>query len=758
MLNTLLAKITGYSRYCRYILHEKRKETWAELLNRCTGYALDLGKLTPKQFEESKQLIKKNAISYSGRWNWIAGTEWVKKPANILALYNCTSITVESISDLNLIMLLAMCGCGVGTVIEKENIYKLPPVRSLITLAIVGKPGNSQPETRVNETLVEKQDNYIKITVGDSKEGWCDAYKVLLDIAFTLDIPGEDEIIVDMVLDNVRPKGEPLHGFGGVANPRELANMFLDTVKVLNKAIGRNLSPTEVGLLVDIFGKAIVAGSIRRVAIILQGSSNDIEFANSKDNLWMQDEGGKWRIDPDRDALRMANHTRVFHHKPTKEECIEAVRKQFHSGEGAIEWAGEAVARSNADLLHTHTDKKKFLDNYPALKERSFEGGLFDAKEVIHRGGRFALNPCAEIISKNFMCNLSEVHLNMIDPLDKDTQNKAFYYSGMNCAILLNQKFVQPKLQYSRELDPIVGVSLTGLFDFFVNLFGVKWLEWWQSGRLDNWSYIDSNGVQVKASYFKQQEKFHLETWKKWAFKGVWEYCDQHELRRPNRVTCLQPAGTKSLLTNASPGWHPPFGLRYIRRVSVPKNDPIALAAMECGAKIIPSAEDKDESGNLYDDINDDNVNTWMIEIPVEVPWANIEGADKIDISKFSALALFDFYMQVQKCYTTHNTSGTILFTEEEIEPLGNRIFESIRDDEGYISCALLARFDAPFPRLPFERIDKETYDKLHSMIDTDKVLEFDSILNKIYKESGMFPDAPPSACEGMKCEMGDSK
>ncbi|MHC5731230.1 MAG: ribonucleoside-triphosphate reductase, partial [Nostoc sp.] len=84
-----------------------------------------------------------------------------------------------------------------------------------------------------------------------------------------------------------------------------------------------------------------------------QGSSEDSLFADAKDNLWQQDESGNWRIDPERDALRMANHTRVFHRKPTLEECLDAVRKQYYSGEGAIQWAGEAVARSNIDLLPT---------------------------------------------------------------------------------------------------------------------------------------------------------------------------------------------------------------------------------------------------------------------------------------------------------------------------------------------------------------------------------------------------------------------
>ncbi|MEL7523701.1 MAG: hypothetical protein AAGJ80_19125, partial [Cyanobacteria bacterium J06553_1] len=52
------------------------------------------------------------------------------------------------------------------------------------------------------------------------------------------------------------------------------------------------------------------------------------------------------------------------------------------------------------------------------------------------------------------------------------------------------------------------------------------------------------------------------------------------------------------------------------------------------------------------------------------------------------------FYMQVQKHYTAHNTSATVELREHEVEPLANRIYEAIENDEGYISAALLARFD----------------------------------------------------------------
>ncbi|MHC5831490.1 MAG: ribonucleoside-triphosphate reductase, adenosylcobalamin-dependent, partial [Nostoc sp.] len=100
---------------------------------------------------------------------------------------------------------------------------------------------------------------------------------------------------------------------------------------------------------------------------------------------------------------------------------------------------------------------------------------------------------------------------------------------------------------------------------------------------------------------------------------------------------------------------------------------------------------------------------------PVSVSWADLPGCDEIDVSKFPVLAQFDFVLQVQRWYVTHNTSATLELRSDEIEPLAERIYETIQNDQGYISAALLARFDdlQSFPRLPFEPIDKSTYDRL---------------------------------------------
>lgn len=806
-----------------------------------------------------------------------------------------------------------------------------------------------------------------------------------------------------------------------------------------------------------------------------QFDSGDGLAATAKDNLWQQDESGNWRIDPERDALRMANHTRVFHRKPTLEECVGAVRKQYYSGEGAIQWAGEAVARSNIDLLPTPNLKIEFLKAYEQGTAKEWFKERYpnlDANELEHRLQRYALNPCGEIVGANFHCvsgdtllitregmhqikdvvgseiqiwngqkwsqvtpfktgserklyrvkfadgtyldateyhrffvkdrfgkqykevqtkdlmdvsrydihtepftiqyedglnidpsyaytlgvavgdgttdkngnakvrlyeqkaalsvigsksternydylptfidvtdlgfsgeflkslktnpeslnviaswnrqailhfiagladtdgtnthsngiriylsdyerayrvqllltkcgirsslnllahkgsvtnygvrsqdlyylqitdcgqipcqrldvskgcdakykgkwqivrsveelpslhdtycfnepehhkgvfgntltgncNLSEVHLNQIDPHNYKEQEEAFTAGALSVAALLNHKFLEPRYQYSRELDPIVGVSFTGLFDFFVHAFGVDWLRWWEAGR----------PATAQGLAFKREEEKYLSSWRDIVHRVVWDYCDRHNLKRPNRCTTVQPSGTKALLTNASSGWHPPKAQRFIRRITFGKNDPVALACIDYGYNVIPSQSDKDEQGNLLNDPFDPRVTEWLVEIPVSVTWADLSGADEIDISKFSVLAQFDFVLQVQRWYVTHNTSATLELRSDEIESLGQCIYETIQNDQGYISAALLARFDdlQSFPRLPFEPIDKSTYDRLTQEVKARrKTDDFCAVLSRY--DSGEMSEAGPSGCDSDKCMFPDQQ
>jgi ribonucleotide reductase class II len=1092
------------------------RETWSEVCDRTLADIARLGRFTPQERQLVERLQRQLKALISGRALWVMGTDWIQKPENFSGAYNCTSLAVVDWRAFGLMMDLAMMGCGTGAVLEPQFIRQLPPIVNRLRVHVKGSIGTTPPEERQEHTRIQRQGSQVHIQVGDSRRGWVESYQALLELASDPGFGGQVDVTVD--LSDIRPAGERLKGFGGVANPIKLPGLYERCAAILNRAVGRQLNSVECCLLIDEAAVVVVAGNIRRSAGIRQFAADDQLGSTAKDNLWQQDENGNWRIDPERDALRMANHTRVFHRKPTREECVEAVRKQFYSGEGAIQWAGEAVARANCDLippdlkpdflkayeagtarewlkgrdpslgeeelqdrlwryglnpcvtadtwvhtgdgprqvrdligkqhstyvngelfsttpegffysgtkpvlklltkegfslrltgnhrvlkvtaqtqkaqytewvpaeslqpgdrilLHNHRDLTPWdgagtweegwllgnllgdgsltatpwndtallrywqdtqaeMSQYaiqllqtavgyeprqpeayhyaqlglrvigsrglaklaaqfgmrPGQKQmtealeatsfqfhRGFLCGLFDADgsvqgnqekgvsvrlsqshlgtlkavqrmlarlgiiAVLYENRRpagyrllpnsarqpapyackaqhelviandnlhlfqewvgfrephkaqkleallngykrqlnrerfavtvaaleadgvepvydctvpgpacfdangFVVHNCGEIIGHTFHCNLAEIHLNRLDPHNRQEQEEAFTAGALTVAALLHHRFVEPRFQRSREWDPIVGVSFTGLFDFCVKAFGVEWLRWWQEGRPDT----------PIGKEFKQQEREYLSRWKEIVHRVVWDYCDRHSLRRPNRCTTVQPAGTKSLLTNASPGWHPPKAQRYIRRITFAKNDPVALACLDYGYSVVPAQADKDENGNLLNDPFDPRCTEWLVELPVEVEWANLPGAGQIEIEQFSALAQFDFYMQVQKYYTTHNTSATIELREDEVEALGSRIYEAIRDDEGYISAALLARFDAPFPRLPFEKIDKPTYERLVAEVKQRRRTDnFFAALAR-YDRNLTLAAEGPAGCDALGCLLPDS-
>lgn len=723
------------------------RESWQEVCERSLSGLRRLGQLNEKEVELLRRMHMQQKALPSGRWLWIGGTDWIENPQNFSGAYNCTSTNLVDWEAFGLMMDLAMMGCGTGAIIEPHLIARLPVVRNLLRVSIVRDIGVTPPGERQQLTSHTIEGQRVTIKVGDTRQGWVESYRLLLELSSDSRFDGPIDLFVD--LGDVRPVGEKLRGFGGVANPVKLRDLYGRVAQILAKAQGRQLTSVECCLLIDEAAVTIVAGNIRRSAGMRQFDADDTAAAVAKDNLWQQDADGNWRIDPERDSLRMANHTRVFHVRPSQQVVLEAVTKQFHSGEGAIQFAPEALARANADLLGTTELRHSFINLY--CDEGRDQAGRWlqqlkpemQAEELEHRLGRYGLNPCGEILGADFHCNLAEVHLNRMDPHDARDQEDAFRAAALSVACLLNHRFEVARYRQSRDWDPIVGVSFTGLFDFFVHAFGTPWLQWWEAGRPDS----------EEGRAFREAEARYLSRWKQIVHEAVWDYCDRHGLHRPNRCTTVQPAGTKSLLTGASPGWHPPKAQRFIRRITFRKNDPVAMACLDYGYTIVPSQSDKDEQGRLLDDPFDPRCSEWLVEIPTQVSWANLPGADRVEINQFSALAQFDFYMQVQKHYTAHNTSATVEFREHEIEGLAHAIHRAIENGDGYISAALLARFDAnaTFPRLPFEPIDHATYERLQAeVISRRQQQNFFQALARY--DGGELLEAGPAGCDSDKC------
>ena len=1062
------------------------RESYPEAITRTVNDLADIGDLTEDQRALCLEMGLKQHAFPSGRALWVAGTEWAKKPENFSGYYNCHGGVLTGTHVFGRLMDLAMCGTGTGVLLEKELTEQLPPVSCLVN--IVKTISNTRVKGGSEQTtFVQKNSNYV-LRVGDSRKGWVDAYQALIDAAIHktgLENSTVDSIDVILDLSQIRQKGQKLNGFGGVANPIKLGEALTKVTSVLNKAFGRKLTPIECCLVVDEAASAVVAGNLRRSAGIRLFSSDDQEAKVAKLGLYKQDENGNWSVDPERESLRLANHTICYHHKPSYEELLASVQQQFHSGEGAIQFSPEAIARANADLIDTDKLRRDFLKIYTEqgkdagrefLKQLSQEKEVeCDDKLLDHRITRYSANPCAsyesllltsdgykqigsldgqtvevvnsegnlsvgkvwcsgikqlsqitlsnsdklrftedhvflteegpkkigeakglklvpflkapehepefvclgfiqgdgvlsdvanetkkgvsvyfgekdddirslfldhtgnealnrkdtaiylqdftdqivnlgfkavktyerelpssygswtqeqkaaflcglytangsvispgkigrvalkaasaklvnqvkdslfddfnidsyittnkpsavkfsngvytckqsydlniqrfadrcaffnqinfaigyktdslasnliekapfvrsikadkiepvydfsepithwgvingfvvhnchEIVGNTFQCNLGEVHLNTISPGDLKTQHEAFYSTGLMVASLLQHKFPDEELQYSREVDPIVAVCLSGLFDFFVSALGVEWLDWMIKGR--------KTGAKYRR--FTELERRYLEAWRESARQGVADYCAQAGLKMPNRYTAVQPSGSKALLTGASSGWHPPKSQRFIRRITFGIEDPIVAALRDYGYNVIPAQSARDEEGNLLDDVNDPRVREVLVEIPTEVSWANLPGADQYDLGQIPAESQMGLYMQVQRHYSTHTTSATIEFREHEIEKLAKLVHDEIQNDGGYIGVALLARFDAnaTFPRLPFEPIDKQTYDRMMARIKAYRVTLPEDVtvldLLKPYDTPGHVLEPQDLACSNTSC------
>jgi ribonucleotide reductase, class II len=1106
--------------YSRRVSAEKGHEAWGDMVTRVAKGLQEIGSLSENETKDIKDYLEQKIVFPAGRFLWVGGTEWARSRRNYYGLYNCCNIAIDNPDAFALAMDLSMQGVGVGAGIEYKFVNKLPVVRNKLRILPLSKEkkeqyriGKFKPKDRLEITRIYfgkdkgeggKDISTVLLQVGDSRLGWVKAYREVIALAFD---EYHDSTCIEVIdntyhlqidLASVRPAGEPLKGFGGYSNPEKFPALFEKMAAILNEAQGRQLKPIECCKLIDEAALVVVAGSIRRSAGIRQGSENDNEFADAKKNLWVKN-NGKWEIDPEKDCLRMANHSRVFHRVPSLQEVITAVTKQYHSGEGAIQYAPEAIARANADVLVNDERRIEFINAYLRDKEEAIgvlhywggknpehrieryglnpcfaagtmimtakghvpvenligktveiwdgnswveinnfrvtgcnkkiykillysgqeifvtdnhkfylenglekqtnelkegdrlqmheivvsgkvkvkgaylkgfligdgshigkkpmlivydpklcctqklleslgeieaevtvsanigqykaiiepgitasgllqglasrqnelikwsteykkklpvnifdwefesklnfiagymdaDGTALDAKQGFgyqissvnlqslrqfqlllktigvsskialskkgglkdfgeKRGGVYKTKPlyrltisqvnsiylsqlvkferltsfedkttshktkskenqvikvvyshvaeqvycctvptthkiglsngiltgqCGEIIGKNFLCNLSEVHANQLDPEDLSQQKRAFEVASIGAASLLNQKFYHDIFRESREIDPIIGISITGLFDFFVNKFGIEWLQWWQEGR---------QGDRLTRESFLKGEQKVLKYWRNTVFAAVSRYCERQNISVPNRFTTIQPAGSKSLLTGASPGWHPPKAVRYIRRITFEKGNPIALACRDLGYNIVPGQGDRDNNNLLLEDYRDPRVKEWLVEIPVAVPWADLPGAENIDPSKFSAIAQFDFFMQVQKYYVGHNTSATIEFKDTEIEELSKAIHKAIVNNEGYVSAALLARFDSnqTFPRLPFEPISKEIYQQSLLDIEARKTAntdDFRELLNQYSDRDLSQYKYGPAPCDSEQCSL----
>ena len=396
-----LAELVYYRTYSKWIAEEGRRETWIETIGRYVDFMKDnLGsKLSEAEYEEVRQTVLKQEALPSMRLMQFAGK--AARRTNVCA-YNCSFIAPRSFQDFAEIMYISMCGTGVGWSVESENIQALPQI-----LRQTGK----------------KLATHV---VDDSKEGWADAFSLGLKTWFE----GKD---ITFDFSKLRPAGARLNTMGGKSSgPDPLRSLLEFSRQCILRKQGRHLSNLDAHDIICKIGECVVAGGVRRSAMISLSDFDDEAIRDSKKGQFYLTESQRM----------LANNSAVYLSKPTTEEFLDEWVALMKSGSGER-------GIFNRGSLATCLPKRR-LDQ--------FKGGIYPA---------WGTNPCGEIIlqSKQF-CNLSEI-VARADDTEETLLRKVRVATilGTYQSTLTYFPYLSKEWKKNCEKERLLGVSITGQWD-----------------------------------------------------------------------------------------------------------------------------------------------------------------------------------------------------------------------------------------------------------------------------------------------------
>ena len=483
------------SRYARWDYKEERRETWEETVKRYfdffqkhleenNNYKLENGERTDLE----NQIMNLNVMP-SMRCLMTAGAALEKEN---IAGYNCSYVKIDTSRSFDEILYVLMNGTGVGFSVEEEYVNKLPVI----------------PE--------EMYDTDTTIIVADSKLGWAKAFKELLGLLWTGQIPKWD-------LSKVREAGAPLKTFGGRASgPQPLDDLFHFVTSMFRESAGRKLKPVECHDIVCKVAEIVVVGGVRRSALISLSDLNDREMRFAKHGEWY-----KFNV-----QRALANNSVNYKEKPDV-------------GTFMREWLSLYDSKSGERGIYSSLSAEKHITNLN--KQEKDENGNYIQRREPRRD--FGTNPCSEIIlrSREF-CNLSEVIIRGDDDW-QSLEEKVRYATilGTIQSTLTNFKYIGREWKRNCDDERLLGVSLTGIMD----------------NPLTNGKKKDLDKLLTKL------KNVAIKTNKEWAEKlGI---------ERSAAITCVKPSGTVSQLVDTASGIHARHNPYYLRTVRADNKDPLCM-------------------------------------------------------------------------------------------------------------------------------------------------------------------------------------
>jgi len=377
-----LGKITVFSKYAKHNPKLQRRETWDEIVDR---YQVMMIKKYPKLEEaivESAKFIRDKKVLPSMRALQFAGPAM---EVNNARGYNCAYLPVDSLYSFSETMFLLLGGSGVGFSVQKHHVEQLPAIKKQDTF---------------------KMRNYL---IEDSIMGWADSVKMLMKFYFE----GGQKPKFDFRA--IREKGARLVTAGGKApgpEPLKIALAHIDAI-MERKSDGSKLSPLECHDIMCHIANSVLAGGIRRSAMISLFSHDDEEMITCKYGNW-------WELNEQRGR---SNNSAVLKRGEVSEEEFMALWKRIEasgSGEPGIYWSND-------------------LD--------------------------WGTNPCCEIGLRPFQfCNLCEVNVSDVES-QEDLNNRVAVASffGTLQAGFYDFHYLRPIWSKTTQKDALLGIGMTGI-------------------------------------------------------------------------------------------------------------------------------------------------------------------------------------------------------------------------------------------------------------------------------------------------------
>ena len=381
--NEILSNLTVHMKYAKYLQTDFRRETWTELVDRNKAMHVKKFPALQEQIDNAYELVYNKKVLPSMRSMQFGG-----KPIEISPnrLYNCSYLPIDNIDSFSECMFLLLSGCGVGYSVQKHHIEQLP---------------------RIQKPFPKRKRRFL---IGDSIEGWADAVKVLMKSYMN---GGGSNIEFDF--SDVRPKGARLITSGGKApGPQPLKECILKIKGILEqKENGEYLTTIEAHDIICHIADAVLAGGIRRAALISLFSAHDEEMIACKSGNW-------WETNPQRG--RANNSAVLMRHKITKEFFMKLWKRIELSGAG--------------------------------------EPGIY-----LNNDKDWGTNPCCEIaLRPNQFCNLCEVNVSNVESQeDLNNRVRAAAFIGTLQAGYTDFHYLRDIWKETTEKDALIGVSMTGI-------------------------------------------------------------------------------------------------------------------------------------------------------------------------------------------------------------------------------------------------------------------------------------------------------